>query len=56
MKDAMSAQKALQWSETETRELLEGRKENNILLNDGSLICPPGKSKIFSKSKPEKMS
>ena len=24
LKDAMSAQKALQWSETETRELLEG--------------------------------
>ena len=30
LKDAMSAHKALQWSETETRELLEGMDENSV--------------------------
>ena len=29
-KDAVSAQKALQWSETETRELLGGTEENSV--------------------------
>ena len=33
----MSAQKALQRSETEKRELLEGTKENNILPNEGGV-------------------
>ena len=46
MKSAVSAQKALQRSETETRELLEERK-SIVFPNKGSLICPIGKSMIF---------
>ena len=42
----MSAQKALQGSETETRVLLKGAKEKNIFPEEGSVICPPGKSMI----------
>ena len=38
-KGTMSAQKAHPWSETKKRELLEEAKENNILLNEGLLIC-----------------
>ena len=34
--DSVSAQKALQGSETETRELMGGTKEINILTDDGS--------------------
>ena len=40
------AQNTLQRSETKTRALLEGIKVNNILPNEGSLICSPGKSMI----------
>ena len=47
LKGAMSAQKVLQGSETETRELLGGMKEYCVLPDEGSLICPPGKSTIF---------
>ena len=47
MKGAVSAQKALQVSETKTRELLEEQREN-YFPNEGSLICPPGKSMIFT--------
>ena len=36
----MSAQKALQGFKNDTRELVGGRKENNVLPDDGSLICP----------------
>ena len=54
MKGAVSAQKALQRSETEARELLGGREEKSVLLADGSLICPPGKSMIFYKKETEK--
>ena len=39
----MSSEKALQQSETETRELLRGTKKNNIFSNEGSLICLIGK-------------
>ena len=44
----MSAQKALQGSETETRELLGGAEEKSASPTRGSLICPPGKSMIFT--------
>ena len=47
----MSAQKALEGSETETRELLGGSEENSILPDEGSLICPPGKLIINKKHK-----
>ena len=40
LKGTMSAQKALQGSKTETRELLGGTEENSV--DEGSLICPPG--------------
>ena len=48
----MSDQKALQGSETETRELLGGTKEKNIFPTKGSMICPP--SLIFYKKELEK--
>ena len=53
LKGAKSAHKhrALQGSGTETRELPEGTKENNILPIRKSLICPPGKWMIFSYKK-----
>ena len=51
---ALSAQKALQGSEMETRELLGGTEENSVSHNEGSLICPPGKMKKVEKN--EKMS
>ena len=54
LKDAVSAQEALQGSKTETRALLGGMKENNIFPNEGSLICPLGKTKIFYKKQTEK--
>ena len=42
-------------SETQTRELLSGTKENNIFPDEGSLICPPDKLMISSaKSKQKK--
>jgi len=44
LKSAVSAQKALQGSETEKEELLGGTEEKDILVNEESLICPPGKS------------
>ena len=50
LKGAMSAQNALQGSETETRELLGGTEEKIISPTRGSLICPPGKSMIFYPS------
>ena len=37
LKGTVSAQKALQGSEKEKRELLEGTKENNILPNEGGV-------------------
>ena len=40
---AASAQKALQGSKTETRELLGGTEEKKCFPNEGSMICPPGK-------------
>ena len=55
LKGVASAQKALQGSETETRELLGGTKENSILLKEGSLICPPGKTMIFLQRRNSKM-
>ena len=42
----VSAQKALQGSETETRDLLGGREEKSISPDDKG---PPGKSMIFHK-------
>ena len=47
LKGTVSAQKALQRSETETRELQGGTEENSVSPMRGSLICPPGKSMIF---------
>ena len=49
MKGTVSAKKALQGSKREARELKEGTEENNVLTDEGSLICPPGKSVIFEK-------
>ena len=40
--------------ETETRELLEGTKENSILSGRVSLICLEGKSMVFNKKETEK--
>ena len=45
LKSAVSAQRALQGSKTETRELLGGTGEKEI--------CPPGKSMIFHKKETE---
>ena len=42
LKGAMSAQKALQGSETEARELLGGTKKNSVHPEKGSLICLDG--------------
>ena len=50
----MSAQKALQGSDTETRELLGGTTENSVSPDKGSLICPPDKSMIFYKKETDK--
>ena len=50
LKGAVSAQKALQGSETESRELLGGKKET---LNKGSLICPLGTPMILHKKEKE---
>ena len=52
MKGAVSAQKALQGPETETRELLGGTEENSVSLMRGH--CPPGKSIFFYKKEAEK--
>ena len=50
----MSAQKVLQGSETETRELLGGMEDKSVSPDKGSLICPPGKPMIFfTKNKNE---
>ena len=46
-KGAISAQKALQGLETVRRELQYGTKENKNHPDEGSLICPQGKSMIF---------
>ena len=43
----MSAQNALQGSETDTRELLEGKKVISVSPGEGSLNCPPSKSMHF---------
>ena len=45
-KGAVSAQKAIQGSETETSELVVGTEEK-YFPNEGSLICPLGKPMIF---------
>ena len=47
MKGAVSAQKALQGSETETRELLGGTKENSV--------PPMGRQFFFTKRKQKKI-
>ena len=46
-KCAVSAQKALQGSETETKELLRGTEEFSIIPDEGSFICLPDKSMTF---------
>ena len=33
-----------QLKKAKRKDLVEGRKEENILANHGSLICPPGKN------------
>ena len=42
LKGAVSAQRALQGSETEARELLGGTKKNSVHPEKGSLICLDG--------------
>ena len=54
MKGVVSAQKALQGSRTETRELLGGMEENCVSLTKESLIYRPGKSMIFNKKRKQK--
>ena len=53
--NAWCKSRAIQGSETETRELLEGTTENSVSPNEGSLIGPPGKSMIFHKKETEKI-
>ena len=48
-KSALSAEKALGGSETETRELLGGTEENSVPWWGVIEICPPGKSIIISQ-------
>ena len=50
MKVALSAQKALQGSDTDTKELLEGKKEDCIFPDEGSLIFTD--TKIESMARP----
>ena len=52
----MSAEKALEGYETETRELLEGTKEINKLTDEGSLFFPPGIYLSSTQSKHKKFS
>ena len=54
LKGTVSAQKDLQGSETETKELLGGTGERNIIHKEGTLICPSCKSMIFYKKETEK--
>ena len=56
MKGVVAVQKALQMFGTETRELLGGKRENSVLLDEGSLMCTPGKSikYFFSFNKKQK--
>ena len=61
LKGAVSIQKALQRSKTETRELLRGMQENSVLPDEGvidlpSLIDCKSKSNFFTKRKQKKMS
>ena len=51
LKGTVSAQKALQGSQTETRELQGGTEENSV----STMSCPPGKSMIFHKKETEKI-
>ena len=53
LKGAMSAQKALQGSEMEKRELPGGTKEKSVSPTGGH--CPPGKSIIFHQKEREKI-
>ena len=46
LRGAMSVQKALQESKTETGKLLGGTEENNVLPHGWSLTCLPGKVMI----------
>ena len=51
LKGAVSAQKAIQGSKTETRELLGGTGEKCVSPLRGHWFCPPGKSVILNKKK-----
>ena len=51
LKGTVSAQKALQGSESETRELQGGTEENTV--SAMILTCPPGKSMILYQEKTE---
>ena len=51
MKGAVSAQKALQKSHTETRELMVGTEEKSISPDEGSIISPAGKNQCFLHKK-----
>ena len=51
----MSAQKALRGFKNDTRELVGGRKEKNVLSDDGSLNLPSMQIKIiFYREQTEK--
>ena len=52
LKGAVSAEKALQGSKTEMRELLGGMEKIGFPVK-GSLICPTGKPVIFYKKETE---
>ena len=52
MKGAVSAKKALQGSEMETRELLGGTKENSVFSMRGCFLNEDFKSMIFLPVRP----
>ena len=53
LKGAISYFKALQVCKIESRDMLEGRKDYIMFPDKWLLICPPGKSMIFSKKQTE---
>ena len=52
LKGAVSAQKALQWSETETRELLGGTEEKGTTPTRGHLFAHQANQLFFYLSGP----
>ena len=54
LKGVVSAERALQGSDTKRRELLGETKENSILPNKGSLICPPANQWFYARKQQNK--